>query len=290
MCFVLAVGSLWSLGSMGLASSTGAVASIGPETINCVRDSNCLLLPVTLNGHTCLMLFDTGAENISISRAALSSLDISLPTSGVGGAIQGVGTRLSTLRSAATVKVGNHTREDFPVNIQEQSSIHPIIGSNFFQDCSITVDVSHSIIVLNKHALEPNVNESVAKNHGEGKVELLSSGNQLLIPVTVNGRSISMLLDSGADGITFSKEQAAAMNLLVPANAKPEVHMGVAGAVSGVGFTVGELAVGSLVKQNVKVSVIESPGMPYPLMGADFLKDCSYTIDKKHSQITFERI
>jgi clan AA aspartic protease (TIGR02281 family) len=276
---------------MGLAASTGAEASIRPETINCVRDSNCLLVPVTLNGHTCLMLFDTGAENISISRAALSSLDISLPTSGGDGAVQGVGTPLlSTLRSAANVKVGNHIREDFPVNIQEQSSIHPIIGSNFFQDCSITVDVNHSIIVLNKHVLEPNFNESVAENRAEGKVKLLSWGNQLLIPVTVNGRPISMLLDSGADGITFSKEQAAAMNLIVPAKAKPEVHMGVAGAVSGVGFTVGELAVGPLVKQNVKVSVIESPGMPYPLMGADFLKDCSYTIDKKHSQITFERI
>jgi clan AA aspartic protease (TIGR02281 family) len=237
------------------------------------------------------MLFDTGADNIAISRTTLSALGISLTNDSGVGSVEGVGTRLlPTSRSAATVKIADHVREKFLVNIQETSPIQPIIGSNFFQDCSITVDVNHSIIVLNKHALEPNFNESVAENHGEGKVKLLSWGNQLLIPVAVNGRSISMLLDSGADGITFSKEQAAAMNLVVPANAKPEVHMGVAGAVSGVGFTVGELAVGPLVKQNVKVSVIESPGMPYPLMGADFLKDCSYTIDKKHSQITFEQI
>ncbi len=236
------------------------------------------------------MLFDTGADNITISRKDLSALGVLLPLDGIRGSVRGVGKPLSsTLKSSATVKVGNYLRENFPINIQEDSFLQPVIGINFFQNCLVTVDVDHSRIVLSSESQVSGGTASTSSGVSHA-VTVSFSGNQLLVPVTVNGCATSMLLDSGADCITFSQEQAAAMHLVVPADARPEVHMGVGGAVKGVGFTLSECAVGPLSKQNVKVSVIESPGMPYPLMGAEFLKDCIYTINKEHSQITFERI
>ena len=234
------------------------------------------------------MLFDTGADNVTISRSTLSALGETLSTGETTAVVAGLGTPgIPTSRNAATVSVGNYVRESFPINVQENNLMQPIIGINFFQDCSITVDVPHAKIIFNRQSFG---REGNGPTSGKATVATSSWGNQILVPVSVNGCSTEMLLDSGADGITFSREQAAAVHLTVPENARAEVHMGVAGAVHGMGFNVSEFAFGPLVKQNVKVSVIESPGMPYPLMGAEFLKDCTYTINKERSQITFERI
>jgi predicted aspartyl protease len=272
------------------ATSTNKLPDMS-EAIDCIRDGNCLLVPVTINNRSCLMLFDTGADSIAVSRTTLTALGISLPSTTSAGAVKGVGTNsVTTSRSTATVKIGNYLRENFLINIQETSPTQPIIGSSFFQNCSITVDMRHSRIILNRQIAVACSPTSVRSDITSVTVKTLPHGNQLLVPVRVNNCSINMLLDSGSDGITFSKEQAATIHLVVPQTAQSEVHLGIAGAVKGVGFNVGEFAVGPLVKRNVKVSVIESPGMPYPLMGAEFLKDCTYTINKEHSQITFEII
>lgn len=253
------------------------------SVLQCVRDCNSLLIPVQINNRTCFMLFDTGAENITLSRKQLTDLGLEAPCGTTNGSIQGVGAQtVSTWKSAATVRVGSLVREDFPLNVEEQNHMYPIIGRNFFKNYSITVDSASAKIKLTP--------PGSAMSSGSDTVQLYRSGNQFLIPVAVNSRPIRMLLDTGADGITFNEAQAAAIKLHIPETASRELHLGVAGLVEGVGFTVPEVRLGPVVKWNVKVSVIKSPGMPYPLMGADFFKDCSYTIDDEHSQLAFERI
>ena len=253
------------------------------SVLQCVRDCNSLLMPVEINGRTCLMLFDTGAENITLSRKQMSDLGMSAPLGATDGLIQGVGSQtVSTWKSAATVKVGSLVRKDFPLNVEEQNHMYPIIGRNFFKNYSIKVDPLTARITLTPPGQAP------ARNTISVRLDRL--GNQLLIPVMVNGTGVRMLFDTGADGITFNQEQAQLINLNIPADAKRELHLGVAGLVEGVGFTVPEVRLGPIVKWNVKVSVIKSPGMPYPLLGADYFCDCSYTIDDEHSQLAFERI
>jgi predicted aspartyl protease len=264
-----------------------ALATNSAETIDCVRDRNCLLIPVNINDHKCLMLFDTGADNITISQSTLAAIGIATPVNASTQALAGVGSQnMSALKATASVKVGSHSQENFPLNIQQNASMLPIIGSNFFQGCSVTVDIPHAKIVLDKKA-----DEKLRGTYDSGRnIVGAAWGNQLLIPVIVSGQQTKMLVDSGADGITFNREQARSLHLVVPSDASPEVHMGIAGKVRGVGFKVSEVAVGPLIRKSIKVSVIESPGMPYPLLGADFFKDCIYTIDREHSQLTIDRI
>jgi clan AA aspartic protease (TIGR02281 family) len=263
------------------------------ETIKCVREVNSLLVPVKIGDRTSLMLFDTGARNITISEAMAAALSISPKDILVDETLEGVGTtQICATKYFANVEVGSFSREKFPINVLAHSSMPPVIGSNFFEKYSITVDVCHSEIVLsNEREIGERIAASVEKPgeraKASGRVDIIPRVGLLLVPVTVNGHLTRMLLDSGADGITFSKEQAKAAELVVPTVTSLELHMGIGGTVRGVGFTVGELAVGPFVKKNVKVSVIESPGMPYPLLGAEFLKDCTYTISKDRSQITF---
>jgi clan AA aspartic protease (TIGR02281 family) len=292
LCFLFAYAECSIAAAESDVAITSSASSFShPESIHCYRDGNCLLIPVKLNGRSCSMLFDTGSDNITISRTALSELGVSLQRGESDGAVTGVGAEMQTASKAfAIVKIGRHLRRTFPVNIQEANSLQPIIGFNFFEGHSVTVDVMHSQIVLDAESGDRHSPDIGDGNRKSFAVSLSAHGNQVLIPASVNGCTINMLFDSGADGITFNVKQAADVHLGVPADASPEVHMGVGGAVKGVGFTVSECAIGALVKQNVKVSVIESPGMPYPLMGAEFLKDCTYTINKERSQITFERI
>ena len=256
------------------------------SVLQCVRDSNSLLVPVEINGRTCLMLFDTGADNITLSRKQMTDLGLNAPSGQTTGSIQGVGAvTVSTWKCAATVKVGRLIRKDFPLNVEEQNHMYPIIGRNFFQSYSIKVDPASARITLTPPGFPHRLQSKNLRS-----VPLDRLGNQLLIPVAVNGLPMRMLFDTGADGITFNQQQAESINLHIPPDAKRELHMGVAGLVEGLGFTVKEIRLGPIVKSNVKVSVIKSPGMPYPLLGSDYFRDCSYTIDDEHSQLAFERI
>jgi predicted aspartyl protease len=282
--------AIWTFILQGLfqAFPTSAGQNVSPfghsaaSVLNCVRDCNSLLIPVEINGRTCMMLFDTGAENITISRKQLYDLGLSAPSGKTNGAIQGIGAApVVAWKSSATVKVGKLVCENFPLNVDEQNYMHPIIGRNFFKNCAIKVDPIAAQITL--------IPAGSSVSHGALTVPLARAGSQLLIPVCVNGKSVSMLFDTGADGITFNEQQASATDLKIPADARRELHLGVAGLVEGLGFTVSEIRLGPIVKQNVKVSVIKSPGMPYPLLGGDYFRDSSYTIDEEHSELAFER-
>lgn len=287
LIWTLAIGTLLmqNILQAPTAAASKNVSAIGhsaASVLNCVRDCNSLLIPVEINGRACLMLFDTGAENITISRKQMHDLGLSLPSGSSNGAIQGIGAEpVVAWKSSATVKVGKLVCENFPLNVEEQNYMHPIIGRNFFKNYRIKVDPVAAQITLTP--------AGGSASRGALTVPLARAGSQLLIPVSVNGRSVKMLFDTGADGITFSEQQAASINLNIPVNAKRELHLGVAGLVEGVGFTVSEIRLGPIVKQNVKVSVIKSPGMPYPLLGGDYFRDSSYTIDEEHSELAFER-
>lgn len=265
-------------------SAKGVPTAVVPsqETIVCVREGNSLLVPVAVNGFQILMLFDTGAENLTINKTTLSEIGMSVPAQSAASEIEGIGSlHVRTSRVEARVQLGKRVEEKFPINVLDENLYHPIIGMNFFGNSAVQVDVVHSRIIVSRGATDAK-----AISH----VDIYRCARQPLIPVTINGCATRMLVDSGADGITFNQEQAASLHLIVPNDARIEKHMGVAGVIRGFGFTIDEIVVGSFVKRKIKVSVIESPGMPYPLLGADFFKDCIYTIDREHSQLTIDRI
>ncbi len=244
-----------------------------------------LLLPVSINGKTCLMLFDTGADDITIGKKQLEDLGFEVPANLPANFVQGVGAPVRCWDMKATVKVGNILRHDFPINVEDGAPLHPIIGQNFFQDRRYTVDLASGRILISA-ADQENAGKLGAENCS---LSFEKIGNQMLVPVTIDGQPTKMIFDTGADGITFNREQACQANLLVPADAKKEIHWGVGGLLEGTGFNVGEVSMGPITRANVKVSVIDSPAMPYPLMGAHFLKDWTYTIDNAKRTISFRK-
>jgi predicted aspartyl protease len=280
----------WAVANPGLNPSSQSTVAV----LQCVRDGDSLLVPIQINGRTCLGLFDTGAENLTISRGQLQQLGLALPSVACLGWVQGVGAApICTIKATAQVRAGNLVCDNFPLNVQEQSQLHPILGKNFFRDCLITVDPASARITVRPSQTEPllqKVPSSVLSlTSRESVVQLDHASNQLLMPVWIDGHLVKMLFDTGADGITFSLAQARAFRISIPASAEREIHVGIAGVVEGLGFRVSHVRLGPIVKENVKISVINSPGMPYPLLGANFLKDWCYTIDTKHSIVAFSR-
>ena len=98
-----------------------------------------------------------------------------------------------------------------------------------------------------------------------------------------------MYFDTGAAGITFSQNQAKALNITIPEDAISTMHTGIGGTTGGQDFAVNRMRLGPIDKTNVMISVITHSQMRYPLLGQTFFGEWQFTIDNSQNLIRFVR-
>jgi predicted aspartyl protease len=129
---------------------------------------------------------------------------------------------------------------------------------------------------------------------GKTTVELpvtFTRDNKFLVRVTIAGRGLDFILDTGdAAGITINDDVAKQLGLKIYAS---HLNPNVAGRFTEAETIVPELSVGDLKMHNVAVSTIPDIGMEIPnqyravgLLGFDFIADIALKLDYEHGRVT----
>ncbi|HEY9775658.1 MAG TPA: retroviral-like aspartic protease family protein [Planktothrix sp.] len=250
-----------------------------------------LLEDCSVNGRRTEMLFDTGAELVVFGKNQLSEMGLPMPQGAPVGHTQGVGSTegIPVWMMKCTIKVGSIERPNFPITIQDNMGMFPLLGQTFFRDFEYTIDYTtggkdHGTITFVKRGA------SVASARQDNySVPFKREGNNMVVDVEIGGRTVPMYFDTGAANICFTYPQAKAAGISIPEDARPVSMGGVGGSTPGVVFAGPRIRLGPIEKSNVEISVIESAAMAHPLLGQTYFGDWQYTIDNQNNVIHFVR-
>ncbi|MBX9878235.1 MAG: aspartyl protease family protein [Candidatus Obscuribacterales bacterium] len=274
-----------SSGTHDFQSSFGA----DPEQtkIHFTKQGKSLVVDAELNNRRIPVIFDTGAEDCVFGTNHLRQLGINPPTGPATGQAAGVGSAepVKTWQMNVELKIGQIKRSNFPISVQENLPTEPLLGQSFFKDFEYTIDDSISTIELSKRGGGARASSGSDSN----SVPFTQEGKELVVSVDVNGKKCQMYFDTGAEGITFTKEQARTLGLSIPEDAEQGTSMGIGGTTNSVSFTVQRMRMGPIEKSDIPVSVIEAGKMPKPLLGQTFYGGWQYTIDNQNKVIRFLR-
>lgn len=122
---------------------------------------------------------------------------------------------------------------------------------------------------------------------GGGSRIVLNADNRghFLTPGTINGRSITFMLDTGATTIALSAADAARIGLDT-SNARPVQIRTANGTAMGVKLTLNAVRVGDVEVHNVD-AIVSQQAMPYVLLGNSFLN--RFSMRRDADQMVLER-
>jgi predicted aspartyl protease len=118
-------------------------------------------------------------------------------------------------------------------------------------------------------------------------VNYLTSGEDLMVDVDINGHPIRMLFDTGAGGVVLGKEQLNEVGLPYPHGEPAGVTMGSSNK-SQVPFWIikADVRLGNIMRHNFPIYVLES-NQAESLIGQEFFSCYRYAIDPASSTIRF---
>ena len=229
-------------------------------------------LPIVLNDQKMRVLFDTGGGfSIALNKKASERLKLKpLGKSFVRGVS---GREASTEAIAETMKVGTETFRAIPIDILtgDTGEEDGVFGVSNFDHYAVTIDFAARKLTLarGKTAAAP------APEPGRSVVQMPFHllGGDIIIPITVEGRQVWALVDTGADAdVILSLDLARS----IAAKRKPDSY--VSRAVSerlGLGNTVKKQIV-LVFRAPVDVRIGDLDGKPFvtairPAFGADLI-------------------
>lgn len=239
-----------------------------------------------INNRPIDVIFDSGAEAVVLRKSVMDSLGSGLHLSKHFGYSYGVGDggAQKTFYARGTVKVGQIERKNFPISIQDDSAsggtgiAHPLLGQSFFRDFTYTLepspDGSRGTILFQKKT--PNRSLSAKDS---SVIPFTNVGREVIVNVEINGRKTPMIFDTGASLVCFTRQQFAALGLTIPDDAVQGLNQGIAGTTTALTFTLPSIRLGSVLKTDVPVSVVNGGAMPLPLLGQSFFHDLRIDID-----------
>lgn len=257
------------------------------------REGNLLIVPGYLNGREQKFIYDTGAEVCSLGFNHLDALQIARPQGNPTGGVSGVGSTESipTWGMHLDIKIGTIERRNFPCIVQKNMPVkYPLLGETFFHDFTYTIDKSAgnenegSITFVKRGA--PGTVSHARDNYS---VPFVREGNEIVVPVEVNGKQTQMYFDTGAHGVTFTRRQLEALGIKIPDDAAVETSLGVGGQSTAYGFNVARMKCGPIDKSDVRVSATDSAKMNYGLLGQNFFGDWQVTVDYQSKLLHFLR-
>lgn len=242
-----------------------------------------------VNNRPVNFIFDTGAEDTTIGKDHLSQLGLKPPEGPPTGYSAGVGSseKIKTWHMMATLKLGNIERKNMKISVLEKFGMNPLLGQDFFKDFQYTIDNGAQTIHFVKKG------SSYAAQSGAGSeryaVPFTREGNEMVVNVDVDGRSIPMYFDTGASNVVFTNEHLKQLNIRVPEDAVETSTGGIGGQTKAKQFPVRRMRCGPIDKSPMEVTVVEAAAMRHPLLGQTFFHDWQYTIDNQNSIIRFVR-
>jgi clan AA aspartic protease (TIGR02281 family) len=237
---------------------------------------------VKINGNNTRFILDTGAFFNIMSSANASSLGLKLQPTPFGFRVGGVGGTASAQQA--------HVKEfgildttlknvDFIVGGTDAGS--GLLGANLLDSADLEIDLAHGKLTLFK--VDHCDNESLAYWVKDGKynvADIKPADNQFdrrtFLTVTINGKKVQALLDSGASATALSRDAAerAGIDLNAPGVKAGRSSVGIgAKAVKTWTVNIDSFSVGSETIQHTQMQVIDGrfDDSTDMLLGVDFL-------------------
>lgn len=235
-------------------------------------------------------VFDTGADHTVIGMDHLAQIGLPKPSGPPDGHSMGVGNKVSASWVIRTdLKVGGIQRHNFPLWVSDRTGVPPLLGRNFMEPYNYTIDTSGGSILMNKKVVATASGAGGYTTTSQGGVPFKRvRGGGVVVNVEINGRTIEMLFDTGAQSCLFSRRDINRLGISVPADAETEMTQGVGGSMPGLRFPVSRMRLGPIDKSNLPITVVEQD-FGEPLLGQSFFHDYQYTIDDQNGVIRFLR-
>ncbi len=249
-------------------------------------DSGHMYLPAKINGRETNMLFDTGASITTCTQSFLDKTGIKVSRLGGQQTVTGVAGEVSAFRAAAKVSIGSLTREiPLLVTADDQSSeTLPILGQSFLRDLVYQIDGRNKKITFSFSDPAPRTSRSLAR-----EIPFTTDGDNIIISVVLNGRSTEMILDTGAELVTFADRHMARYGFNRPTGAKfSDSRRAIGGRLREYLFTIDSIKVGPVKKETVRATVMINSNFVRPLLGQSFLSELTYTVDPARRIVRFE--
>lgn len=224
--------------------------------------------------------FDTGA-NAYFGKNHLSASNIPLPRGEPNSHSSGwAGNSVPCWRQSMHVQLGNLTRLA-PVTIEENMTLMPLVGQEFIQGYQCEVDNNSHYIVLRKASAFKNASSSQISSLYD--VPCVRRGMRDYVTMSINGKKLEVLIDTGANSSTFNPADLASIGVRVPDDAPRKTASGVGGSFS-LQTIYAECRLGPIWKKDFPIDVGGSAGSA---VGQDILSSQRFTIDRERNLMRF---
>ena len=148
-----------------------------------------------------VMAFDTGASVTLLGKNHLQDLGIQPPSGPPDYTIGGVGGSGSfpAWKHHATIQVGSLVRKNFEIAVADHLDT-AILGQDFIKGFDVTINNVEHCIQLSTKAASARTSTSINSGYS---VPFENDGDKIIVSVDVEGRTIKMCLDTGANGSCF---------------------------------------------------------------------------------------
>ncbi len=253
-------------------------------------EGNSFIVDVYVNGRPMKMVFDTGAAMCAFGKNNLSAAGIEPPLGNPTGAAVGVGDggEQPVWDMSVDLKLGPIERRHFPIKVQNQLGLHPLLGQTFYQDFTYTIDNgAHCIHFVKKRNKSGSVYADVSRD--PNAVPFTRERNELVVTVEINGKPTKMYFDTGAEVVTLTRKQCQSLGITIPEDAEITTVHGIAGDSRARVFNLSSIKLGGITKRDFQVWVPDSEMAGTGLLGQTFYNDHQYTIDYERGYIHFLR-
>ena len=223
--------------------------------------------------------FDTGA-NAHFGKNHLEAAGIQVPRGEANTMTSGwAGNGVPAWRQQRKIRMGNLTRFA-PVTVEEHMDLSPLVGQEFIQGYQCEVDNGSHYIILRKMGAYKASGQQVSDLYD---VPCVRRHMRDYVPMTINGKKLEVLVDTGAAFSIFNEEDLKSIGIRVPEDAATGMASGVGG-----GFVVkymnADVRLGPIWKNGYQITVGGSSGSA---VGQDILNTQRFTIDREQNLMRF---
>jgi clan AA aspartic protease (TIGR02281 family) len=252
---------------------------------------NHLVIDGAINGHKVGVMLDTGAAMTLILKPAAARLG--LDSHYRRGSVRGIGGESDPEQVLIDeFKLGDATRKDWWMLVAGEhdvgEDIAVLLGENFLSRVDVEFDLAHNAVRLFQQGSCGSASLAYWAPRGAHEVAIAAVANvapRIILPVSINGKTISAIFDSGASQTVVHKAVAARLGIT------PETPGVVAaGKTGGVGPKAVDtwiapfrsVSIAGETVSNARLAVADLGAMTPMLLGADFLQ--AHRIMVAHSQ------
>lgn len=250
-----------------------------------------MLVDLVVSGRVTKFCFDTGSETVAIGKNHLRSWGLPVPGGASTAVARGVGDQGAQpiWTTNLDLRLGSIERRAFPVQVQEQMDVGPLMGLSFYRDYAYTIDSGAKVLRLQKRTRAVSTAKAPEPVTGSDpyNVPFVRTGHEPLVVASVNGKAVTMVFDTGAMGVSLTEEQCQNLGIKIPEDAPVVPAKGIQGATTARVVTLPSIKLGPIERTNFSVHVYASPKGGIGLIGQTLLEGYSYTVDHEAGVIRF---